>query len=92
MKQTLGKKQKLTYLVNKVLCGGAVEPGRRFRNLNRSWLCSRKAYFECLYELKLIVDLMYEGELPHELFNSNNAEFGEYVTGKEVINVESKKQ
>ena len=49
------------------------------------------AYFECLHELKLIVDLMYEGGIANMNYSiSNNAEYGEYVTGPEVINEESK--
>jgi ketol-acid reductoisomerase len=45
------------------------------------------AYFECLHELKLIVDLMYEGGIANMNYSiSNNAEYGEYVTGPEVIN------
>ncbi len=49
------------------------------------------AYFECLHELKLIVDLMYEGGIASMNYSiSNNAEYGEYVTGPEVINAESR--
>ena len=45
------------------------------------------AYFECLHELKLIVDLIYEGGIATMNYSiSNNAEYGEYVTGPEVIN------
>ena len=44
------------------------------------------AYFECLHELKLIVDLMYEGGIANMNYSiSNNAEYGEYVTGPEVV-------
>ena len=50
------------------------------------------AYFECLHELKLIVDLMYQGGIADMNYSiSNNAEFGEYVTGPKVINEESRK-
>ena len=50
------------------------------------------AYFECLHELKLIVDLMYEGGIANMNYSiSNNAEYGEYVTGPRVINEESRK-
>ena len=50
------------------------------------------AYFECLHELKLIVDLMYEGGIANMNYSiSNNAEYGEYVTGEKVINEESRK-
>ncbi|MDP1681313.1 MAG: ketol-acid reductoisomerase, partial [Burkholderiales bacterium] len=49
------------------------------------------AYFECLHELKLIVDLMYEGGIANMNYSiSNNAEYGEYVTGPKVINAESR--
>ena len=49
------------------------------------------AYFECLHELKLIVDLMYEGGIANMNYSiSNNAEYGEYVTGTEVINEKSR--
>jgi ketol-acid reductoisomerase len=50
------------------------------------------AYFECLHELKLIVDLIYEGGIANMNYSiSNNAEYGEYVTGPEVINEQSRK-
>jgi ketol-acid reductoisomerase len=49
------------------------------------------AYFECLHELKLIVDLMYEGGIANMNYSiSNNAEYGEYVTGPKVIGNEAK--
>jgi ketol-acid reductoisomerase len=49
------------------------------------------AYFECLYELKLIVDLMYEGGIANmNYLILNNVEYGEYVTGPRVINEESR--
>jgi ketol-acid reductoisomerase len=49
------------------------------------------AYFECLHELKLIVDLMYEGGIANMNYSiSNNAEYGEYVTGVKVINEQSR--
>jgi ketol-acid reductoisomerase len=49
------------------------------------------AYFECLHELKLIVDLIYEGGIANMNYSiSNNAEYGEYVTGPEVINDQSR--
>ncbi len=49
------------------------------------------AYFECLHELKLIVDLMFEGGIADMNYSvSNNAEYGEYVTGVEVINEQSR--
>ena len=49
------------------------------------------AYFECLHEMKLIVDLIYEGGIANMNYSiSNNAEYGEYVTGVEVINSQSR--
>jgi len=49
------------------------------------------AYFECLHELKLIVDLMFEGGIANMNYSiSNNAEYGEYVTGPKIINDESR--
>jgi ketol-acid reductoisomerase len=50
------------------------------------------AYFECLHETKLIVDLIYEGGIANMNYSiSNNAEFGEYETGPKVIGPEAKK-
>ena len=50
------------------------------------------AYFECLHELKLIVDLIYEGGIANMNYSiSNNAEYGEYVTGPEVVNEQSER-
>jgi ketol-acid reductoisomerase len=49
------------------------------------------AYFECLHELKLIVDLIYEGGIANMNYSiSNNAEYGEYVTGPKVVNAQTK--
>ncbi len=71
-----------------VLCGGAVELVKAgFETLTEAGYAPEMAYFECLHELKLIVDLMYEGGIANMNYSiSNNAEFGEYVTGPEVIN------
>ena len=76
-----------------VLCGGAVELVKMgFETLVEAGYAPEMAYFECLHELKLIVDLMYEGGIANMNYSiSNNAEFGEYVTGPEVINEESRK-
>ncbi|MDQ7990364.1 MAG: ketol-acid reductoisomerase [Candidatus Dactylopiibacterium sp.] len=75
-----------------VLCGGAVELVKAgFETLVEAGYAPEMAYFECLHELKLIVDLMYEGGIANMNYSiSNNAEYGEYVTGPEVINAESK--
>lgn len=76
-----------------VLCGGAVELVKAgFETLTEAGYAPEMAYFECLHELKLIVDLMYEGGIANMNYSiSNNAEYGEYVTGDKVINDESRK-
>ncbi|MGK2943970.1 MAG: ketol-acid reductoisomerase [Desulfuromonadales bacterium] len=76
-----------------VLCGGAVELVKAgFETLVEGGYSPEMAYFECLHELKLIVDLMYEGGIANMNYSiSNNAEYGEYVTGPKVINDESRK-
>lgn len=75
-----------------VLCGGCVELVKAgFDTLVEGGYAPEMAYFECLHELKLIVDLMYEGGIADMNYSiSNNAEFGEYVTGAEVINEQSR--
>lgn len=75
-----------------VLCGGAVELVKAgFETLTDAGYAPEMAYFECLHELKLIVDLMYEGGIANMNYSiSNNAEYGEYVTGPKVINDESR--
>ncbi|OAI22878.1 MULTISPECIES: ketol-acid reductoisomerase [Methylomonas] len=75
-----------------VLCGGAVELVKAgFETLTEAGYPPEMAYFECLHELKLIVDLMYEGGIANMNYSiSNNAEYGEYVTGPKVINEESR--
>jgi ketol-acid reductoisomerase len=75
-----------------VLCGGAVELVKMgFETLTEAGYAPEMAYFECLHELKLIVDLMYEGGIANMNYSiSNNAEYGEYVTGPEVINEQSR--
>lgn len=76
-----------------VLCGGAVELVKAgFDTLVEAGYAPEMAYFECLHELKLIVDLMFEGGIANMNYSiSNNAEYGEYVTGPRVINEESRK-
>jgi ketol-acid reductoisomerase len=71
-----------------VLCGGAVELVKAgFDTLVEAGYAPEMAYFECLHELKLIVDLMYEGGIGNMNYSiSNNAEYGEYVTGPRVVN------
>ena len=75
-----------------VLCGGCVELIKAgFETLVEAGYAPEMAYFECLHEMKLIVDLMYEGGIANMIYSiSNNAEFGEYVTGPKVINDESR--
>jgi len=76
-----------------VLCGGTVELIKAgFETLVEAGYAPEMAYFECLHELKLIVDLIYEGGIANMNYSiSNNAEFGEYVTGPKVVNDESRK-
>jgi ketol-acid reductoisomerase len=76
-----------------VLCGGAVELVKAgFETLTEAGYAPEMAYFECLHELKLIVDLMYQGGIANMNYSiSNNAEYGEYVTGEKVINEESRR-
>jgi ketol-acid reductoisomerase len=76
-----------------VLCGGIVELIKAgFDTLVDAGYPAEMAYFECLHEVKLIVDLIYEGGIANMNYSiSNNAEYGEYVTGPKVINDESRK-
>jgi ketol-acid reductoisomerase len=71
-----------------VLCGGAVELIKAgFETLTEAGYAPEMAYFECLHELKLIVDLIYEGGIGNMNYSiSNNAEYGEYVTGPKIVN------
>ena len=75
-----------------VLCGGAVSLVQAgFQTLTEAGYAPELAYFECLHELKLIVDLMFEGGIADMRYSiSNTAEYGDYVSGKRVINAESK--
>jgi len=75
-----------------VLCGGAVELIKAgFETLTEAGYAPEMAYFECLHELKLIVDLIYEGGIANMNYSiSNNAEYGEYVTGPRVITEETR--
>ena len=76
-----------------VLCGGAVELFKAgFETLTEAGYAPEMAYFECLHELKLIVDLIYEGGIANMNYSiSNNAEYGEYVTGPKIVTDETKK-
>jgi len=76
-----------------VLCGGTVDLIKAgFETLVEAGYAPEMAYFECLHELKLIVDLIYEGGIANMNYSiSNNAEFGEYATGPSIITAETKK-
>jgi ketol-acid reductoisomerase len=75
-----------------VLCGGLVELIRAgFETLVEGGYAPEMAYFECLHEVKLIVDLIYEGGIANMNYSiSNTAEFGEYVTGPRIVTAETK--
>jgi ketol-acid reductoisomerase len=75
-----------------VLCGGTIELVKAgFETLVEAGYAPELAYFECLHELKLIVDLIHEGGIANMNYSiSNNAEFGEYSTGPKIINEESR--
>ena len=75
-----------------VLCGGVVELIRNgFETLVEGGYAPEMAYFECLHEMKLIVDLMYEGGINNMNYSiSNTAEYGGYVSGPAVVGNESK--
>jgi ketol-acid reductoisomerase len=75
-----------------VLCGGVVELIRAgFETLTEAGYAPEMAYFECLHEVKLIVDLIYEGGIANMNYSvSNTAEYGEYVSGPRVITKETK--
>ena len=76
-----------------VLCGGAVELIKAgFETLTEAGYAPEMAYFECLHELKLIVDLIYEGGIANMNYSiSNNAEYGEYVTGPKIVTDETRR-
>jgi ketol-acid reductoisomerase len=75
-----------------VLCGGTVELIKAgFETLVEAGYAPEMAYFECLHELKLIVDLIYEGGIANMNYSiSNNAEYGEYVTGPKIVNEQTR--
>ena len=77
-----------------VLCGGLVELIRAgFETLVEAGYAPEMAYFECLHEVKLIVDLIYEGGIANMNYSvSNTAEFGEYVSGPRIINAQTKEE
>jgi len=75
-----------------VLCGGTVELIKAgYETLVEAGYAPEMAYFECLHELKLIVDLIYEGGIANMNYSiSNNAEYGEYVTGPKIVTEQTK--
>ena len=75
-----------------VLCGGVVELIKAgYETLTEAGYPPEMAYFECLHEVKLIVDLIYEGGIANMNYSiSNTAEFGEYVSGPRVVTSETK--
>ena len=75
-----------------VLCGGLTQLIMAgFETLTEAGYAPEMAYFECLHEVKLIVDLMYEGGIANMRYSiSNTAEFGDYVTGPRIITPETK--
>ncbi|WCK56885.1 ketol-acid reductoisomerase [Aneurinibacillus sp. Ricciae_BoGa-3] len=75
-----------------VLCGGTSELVKAgFETLVEAGYAPEIAYFECLHELKLIVDLMYEGGLEYMRYSiSDTAEFGDYSIGKRIVNDDTK--
>ena len=75
-----------------VLCGGLVELIRNgFETLVEAGYAPEMAYFECLHEVKLIVDLIYEGGIANMNYSiSNTAEYGEYVSGPRIVTSETK--
>ena len=77
-----------------VLCGGLVELIKNgFETLTEAGYPPEMAYFECLHEVKLIVDLIYEGGIANMNYSiSNTAEYGEYVSGKKIVDSKTKER
>src|SRR3569832_1761026 len=75
-----------------VLCGGVVELMKAgYETLVEAGYAPEMAYFECIHEMKLIVDLIYQGGIANMNYSvSNTAEYGEYVTGPRIITAETK--
>ena len=75
-----------------MLCGGLVELIKAgYETLVEAGYAPEMAYFECLHEVKLIVDLIFEGGIATMNYSiSNTAEYGEYVSGPRIINAETK--
>lgn len=77
-----------------VLCGGTVELVKAgFETLVEAGYAPEMAYFECLHELKLIVDLLYEGGIANMHYSiSNNAEYGDITRGPRIVTAETKRE
>ena len=77
-----------------VLCGGLTELiTAGYETLVDAGYAPEMAYFECLHEVKLIVDLLYEGGIANMRYSiSNTAEYGDYVSGKRIINDDTRKE
>ena len=77
-----------------VLCGGLVELIKNgYETLVEAGYPPEMAYFECLHEVKLIVDLIYEGGIANMNYSiSNTAEYGEYISGKKIIDSKTKER
>jgi ketol-acid reductoisomerase len=77
-----------------VLCGGLVELIKNgFETLTEAGYAPEMAYFECLHEVKLIVDLIYEGGIANMNYSiSNNAEYGEITRGPRIVTEETKRE
>lgn len=77
-----------------VLCGGVTALMKAgFETLVEAGYAPENAYFECIHEMKLIVDLIYEGGFSYMRYSiSDTAEFGDYETGKRIITDETKKE
>ncbi|MBG0765102.1 MAG: ketol-acid reductoisomerase [Tissierellales bacterium] len=77
-----------------VLCGGVSELIKAgFDTLTDAGYQPEVAYFECLHEMKLIVDLLYEGGLENMRYSiSDTAEYGDYMTGTRIVNEDTRKE
>ena len=77
-----------------VLCGGLTALIRAaFETLTEAGYAPEMAYFECLHEVKLIVDLIYEGGIANMNYSvSNTAEYGEYVSGPRIVDARTKRE
>ena len=77
-----------------VLCGGLVELIKNgYETLVEAGYSPEMAYFECVHEVKLIVDLIYEGGIANMNYSiSNTAEYGEYISGKKIVNPKTKER